>query len=68
MTIMAPPSRISSRPAISPAVWVKDDGGLPPSDRAVISRKRSNFSTRKPNAMTTIVVRTQARNVLSFAA
>ena len=37
-------------------------------DPVAIRRNRSNFWTRKPNAMMAIAVRTQARNVRSFAA
>jgi hypothetical protein len=38
------------------------------SDALAILKNRSNFWTRKPNAMMAIAVRTQARNVRSFAA
>ena len=65
---MAPPSTINASPATLPTSWPAGDGALPPRDTLATSRNRSNFSTRKPNAMVATAVRTQARNVLSLAA
>src|SRR5215471_14355898 len=48
--------------------WPGTESWRPAREGAAISRKRSNFSTKKPNAMTAMAVRTQARNVRSLAA
>ena len=51
-----------------PNFWLGNDSVLPAKDGAASSKNRSNFSMRNPKAMTAMAVRTQARNVRSFAA
>jgi hypothetical protein len=46
-----------------PNFWPGNDRVRPAKDGAASLRNRSNFSTRNPNAMTAMAVRTQARNV-----
>jgi hypothetical protein len=66
--IIAVPRTISANPAMLPYLWLDNERERPANDGAVISKNKSNFSTRKPKAITAIAVRTHARNVRSFAA
>jgi hypothetical protein len=64
---IAVPRTINASPAMLPNFWPGNDRVRPAKDGAANSRNRSNFSTRKPKAITAMDVRTQARNVRSFA-
>jgi len=64
---IAVPRKISARPASLPNLWPGTDRLRPAREGAASSRNKSNRSTRNPNAMTAMAVRTQARKVRSFA-
>ena len=67
MPIIAVPRTISAIPAMLPNLWPGNDRARPAEGGATSSKNRSNFSTRNPKAITAMAVRTQARNVRSFA-
>src|SRR6266850_8075024 len=67
MPTIAVPRTISASPAMLPNFGPGNDKVRPAEDGAASSRNRSNFSTRNPKAITAMAVRTQARNVRSFA-
>jgi hypothetical protein len=64
---IAVPRMINASPAMLPNFWPGNDRVRPAKAGAPNSRNRSNFSTRNPKAITAMDVRTQARNVRSFA-
>src|SRR5260370_12254477 len=67
MPTIGVPRTISASPAMLPNFWPGNDRVRPAKAGAPNSRNRSNFSTRNPKAITAMEVRTQARNVRSFA-
>jgi len=58
---------MKTSPATLPKVAPAGERTRPPKDGATTSKNRLNFSTMNPKALIAIAVRTQARNVRSFA-
>jgi len=65
---IAVPKTISASPAKLPNFWPGTEIARSAQEGAASWRNKSNFSTRKPKAITAMAVRTQARKVRSFAA